>query len=140
TGAFRRNRERTLPWIAPAESGGGRTGVRVMVELFARCMGHFPSREPGQVAPRDTRFARCFCTPLRSGKGRLSVASAPASPSANSASAGASPHSKSPTVYFPQSSNLKLAIHVLQGLPVVLWYSAVYQKVQSSTGSTVIVL
>jgi hypothetical protein len=42
--------------------------------------------------------------------------------------------------YLPQLSNLKLPIHVLQGLPLVLWNSPVYQKVQSSTGSTDIVL
>jgi len=80
----------------------------------------FPGTRSG--CPPCTRLARCFCTPLSSGKARLSF------------SAGAL------RAYCPQVSNLKAAINVLQGLPVVLWYSAVYQKVQSSTGSTDIVL
>ena len=41
----------------------------------------------------------------------------------------------------PQPGNLKLAMRVFQlKLPVVLLYSCVYQKVQSSAGSTVIAL
>ena len=41
----------------------------------------------------------------------------------------------------PQPGNLKLEIRVLQlKLPVVCRYSLVYQKVQSSTGSTVMAL
>jgi hypothetical protein len=41
----------------------------------------------------------------------------------------------------PQLGNLKLAIRVFQlKLPVLLMYSCVYQKVQSSTGSTVMAL
>jgi hypothetical protein len=41
----------------------------------------------------------------------------------------------------PQAGNLKLAMRVFQlKVPVVTMYSWVYQKVQSSTGSTVIAL
>lgn len=46
-----------------------------------------------------------------------------------------------PALLAPQLGNLKLAIRVFQlKLPVVFMYCCVYQKVQSSTGSTVMAL
>ena len=46
-----------------------------------------------------------------------------------------------PPLLAPQLGNLKLAIRVFQlKLPVVFMYCCVYQKVQSSTGSTVMAL
>ena len=43
-------------------------------------------------------------------------------------------------VEFVQEGNLKEPIRVRQAEPVVCWYSVVYQNVQSSTGSIVIML
>jgi len=48
---------------------------------------------------------------------------------------------QAPRVNYWQLGNLKLAMRVLQSkVPLVFWYSVVYQNVQSSTGSTVMAL
>jgi hypothetical protein len=54
---------------------------------------------------------------------------------------GAAPIVKSGVAVLPHPGNLKLAMRVFQlKLPVVFMYSCVYQKVQSSTGSTCMAL
>lgn len=54
---------------------------------------------------------------------------------------GEAPIVKSGVAVLPQPGNLKVAMRVLQlNVPVVFKYSCVYQKVQSSTGSTCIAL
>jgi len=125
-----------VPVAAVAEA------VRVKVELTLLLLGGVTGVvEKPAVTPLGKPVALSVVAELKPFRLVTVMVLVPFPPCVTVTDEGDAPMVKSGVTVPPQPGNLKFAIRVFQlKLPVVFMYSVVNQKVQSSTGSTVMAL
>ena len=116
--------------------------VRVSVEVALPLAGGVTGLvENAAVTPLGNPLALSVVAELKPLRLVIVIVLVPFEPCVIVKELGEAPMVKSGVPVLPHVGNLKLAIRVLQlNVPVVFKYSCVYQKVQSSTGSTCMAL